>query len=56
MTSMKQTRATVERSFFNLVCLNLLNIRKDYCKSQQFALKTPTENDAFNFKGYSLFS
>ena len=44
-TSKKQTRTTVERSFFNLVLLNFLNIRKGYYKPQQFALKPPTENE-----------
>ena len=54
-TSKKYVRATVERIFFNLVFLHLLNIflhllniRKDYCKPQQFSLKPPTENDAGN--------
>ena len=36
---MKYTRATFERSLFNLVFLNFLNIRKDFYKPQQFALK-----------------
>ena len=49
-TSKKQTRVTVKRSFFNLVFLNLLNIRKDYHKPQQFALKPPPENDAVSFR------
>ena len=33
-TSKKHTRAAVKRSFFNLVFLNFLNIRKDYYKPQ----------------------
>ena len=45
MTSKKLTRATIERSFFNLVFLNSLNIRKHYYKPQQFCLKPTTEND-----------
>ena len=48
--SKKHTRATVERSFFNLVFLNFLNIRKDYYKLQQFPLKPPTENDTVSFR------
>ena len=40
----------VERSFFNLVFLNFLNITKDYYKPQQFPLKLPTENDKVSFR------
>ena len=48
MTCKKDARATVEIIFFNSVFLHLLNIRKDYCKPQQFPLKPPTENDTVN--------
>ena len=41
MTSKKLTRAMIESSFFNLVFLNFLNIRKH----QQFCLKPTTKND-----------
>ena len=41
-TSKKHIRATVERSFFKLVFLNFLNIRKDCYKPQQYPLKPPT--------------
>ena len=54
MTSKKYTRATVERSFFNLVFLNFLNTRKGYYKPHQFSLK-PTENDTVNFKKPASF-
>ena len=46
----KQTRATVKRSFFNLVFLDCLNNGKDYYKALQFALNPPTENDIFSFE------
>ena len=51
MTSKTQTRATVEIKIF----LNFLNIRKDYYKPQQFALKPPTENDTVSFREPALF-
>ena len=45
-TNKKQTRGTVERSFFNLLFSKSLNIRKYYYKPQQFALlKLSTVND-----------
>ena len=47
---MKYTRATFERSLFNLVFLNFLNIRKHFYKPQQFSLKRPTENDTVSFR------
>ena len=53
-TSKKHTRATVERSFFNLVLLNLLNIRKDYYKPQEFPLKH-IKNDTVNFRSPASF-
>ena len=49
-TSEKHTRTTVERSFFNFVFLNFLNIRKEYYKLQQFALEPPTQNDTVSFR------
>ena len=54
-TSKKQTRASVERSFFNLVFLNFLNIRKDYYKPQQFPLKPPTDNGTVSFREPASF-
>ena len=45
MTNKKLTSAMIERSFFNLVFLNSLNIGKHYYKPQQFCLKPTTEND-----------
>ena len=54
-TSNKQTRAMLEMSFFNLVFLNFLNVRKDYYKPQQFALKPPTENDTISFREPASF-
>ena len=54
-TSKKHTRATVERSFLNVVLLNFLNIRNDYCKRQQFPLKLPTENDTVSFSESASF-
>ena len=53
--SKKQTRAMVERSFFNLVFSNFLNVRKDYYKSEQFALKPPMENDTVSFREPASF-
>ena len=50
-TRKKHKRATVAKSFFNLVFLSFLNIRKDYYKPQQFPLKPPTENDTVSFRG-----
>ena len=54
-TSNKQTTATLEMSFFNLVFLNFLNVRKDYYKPQQFALMPPTENDTVSFREPASF-
>ena len=54
-TSKKRTSATVEKSFFNLVSLNRLNIRKEYYKPQQFALNPPTENDTVSFRKTASF-
>ena len=45
----------VERSFFNLVFLNFLNIRKDYNKPQQFPSKPSTKNDTANFREPASF-
>ena len=55
MASKKQTRATVERRFFNLVFFSFLNIRKDYYKPQEFALKPLTENDTGSFREPASF-
>ena len=53
MTSKKQTRPTVERTFFNLVFLDFSNIKKGYYKPQQFALKRPSENDTVSFREHA---
>ena len=55
MKNKKSTRATVESSFFKLVFLNFLIIRKDYYKPQQFPLKPATENDTVNFREPASF-
>ena len=55
-TSQKQTSATFEKSFFKLVFLNFLSIRKDYYKIKQFSLKPPTENDTDSFREPAFLS
>ena len=53
--SKKQARETDERSFFNLIFLKFLNIRKDYYIPQQFALKSPAENDTVCFREHASY-
>ena len=45
----------VKRSFLYLVFLNFLNIRKDYYRLQQFALKPPNENDTVSIRETASF-
>ena len=54
-TGKMQARETDERSFFDLVFLKFWNIRKDYYIPQQFALKSPTENDTVSFREHASY-
>ena len=55
MTSKKDTRATVERSYLKQVFLNFMNIRKNYFKPQQYPLKSPTQINAVSFREPASF-